>query len=366
MRRALRIVLALTVLLYAIGMCVWYILRAFYADTLEWLALVNTFALYLFLPLWLFLVLIVSVRRYALLPLLGLPFGLFLFLFGTQWIPHASLVDSTQPTLKVMTFNVNGNTSRPDLATARIEAEDADVVLIQELSQFHSYSITSRLQARYPYRQLEPLPGRRGIGILSRYPVQDQGWVKLGRDSNAAQRIRLDWQGRSVQIFNVHLESTVPGENVIASFREREQQVQQLLTLVASENVPTIVAGDFNLTDTTYAYSMLAHELHDAHREVGCGLGLTFPSSPALVRRVLLQRVAQVFQTRDNVFAWLLNRVYIPPFPVLRIDYLFSTPSLRATKAYTAAWDGQSDHQAVIATFQLSSSGAALKFPHFP
>jgi vancomycin resistance protein VanJ len=350
---ASQIILRLFVAFYAVGMCVWYVLRELHGDSWDWLALVNTFALYLFVPLLFLVVIVLAARHFDLLPLLGAPLALFILLFGAQWIPPLTRADPTLPTLRVMTFNVNGNTNYPERATTRITTEDADLVLIQELSPHHSYNITSRIGSRYPYRQFEPIPGRRGIGVMARYPLQDQGWVRLGKDSNAAQRLTMEWEGHALQILNVHLESTTPGENVEASFRERERQVRQLLTLVEQENVPTIVAGDFNLSDTSQAYAMLAKNLRDAHRTAGWGFGLTFPASPDFIRNLAAPPVAGLLRTRTNRVASVFGIVPLAPIPLLRIDYIFATNALRATNAYTAAWDGQSDHRAVVAEFQL-------------
>lgn len=351
--RPSRNLLSVFVLCYAVGISAWCIFRVLYGDNLESLALVNTFALYLFVPLPLLIVVVLAARQLVLLLPLGVPLALFLLLFGTQCLPPIIHIDPAQPTLRVMSFNVNGNTDYPERATTRIALEDPDLVMIQELSPHHSYNLTSRLGARYAYRQLEPVPGRRGIGVMSRYPLQTQGWLRLGKDPYAAQHLTVEWEGHALQILNVHLESTIPGENIAASFRERETQVAQLLALVAQENVPTIVAGDFNTSDTSQAYAALAANLRDAHRTAGWGFGLTFPANPDFVRNLAATPFARLLQTRPSRVASVFGIVPLGPLPLLRIDYIFSTSALRAIGAYAAAWDGQSDHRAVVAEFQL-------------
>lgn len=341
--------------MYTVALCTWFFLRLQFGDTLPWLALANAFALYLFAPLVLLVPLVLFARRLVLLPFLLLPLALFLFLFGAQFLPHSPRRLPDQPTLRVMTFNVFGNSNQPELATTVVESENPDLILIQELSPRHSYDLTGQLGKQYPYHQFEPLYGRRGIGVLSRYPIESRGWLKLGRDPYAAQQVTLKWKGQTINVINVHLESTMPGEDVNTSFRERETQVRQLLELISGEHVPTIVAGDLNLTDTTQAYSSLATRLKDAHRNAGWGLGLTFPTNPEFVRSILAAQIARLFQTRPNaVFPWLQS-VNIPPCPLLRIDYILTTSELTATNAHVAQWDGQSDHRAVIAELQLNS-----------
>lgn len=345
----------MSIIAYTIALCAWYWLRLQFGDTIPWLAVANALALYLFAPLILLIPLVLVARRFVLLPLLLVPLALFLVLFGTAFLPHPSRHRNGQPTLRVMTFNVLGNSDRPDLVAPLIESENPDVVLIQELSPRHSDDLTSRLGNQYPYRQFEPLYGRRGIGILSRFPLEPGTRLKLGQDPHAGQQLVVDWHGQKINLFNVHLESTMPGEAVTPSFRERETQVEQLLELVSDSRIPSVVAGDLNMTDTTQGYASLARELKDAHRDAGWGLGLTFPTNPDFVRRVSSTSLARLFQTRTRSVASLMQAIYIPPLPLLRIDYIFTSPDLVATNAYVAAWDGQSDHRAVIADLQIAS-----------
>lgn len=345
----------MSVIAYTIALCAWYWLRLQYGDAIAWLAVANAFALYLFAPLILLTPLVLAARRFMLLPILLVPLALFLALFGTAFLFHPSRHQQGQPTLRVMTFNVLGNSDHPDLAAPLIESENPDVVIIQELSPQHSYALTSRLGDRYPYRLLEPMYGRRGTGILSRFPIESGTRLKLGADPFAGQQLVIDWNGQKINVINVHLESTMPGEAVTQSFRERETQIKELLELVSDSPIPSVVAGDFNMTDTTQGYASLARELKDAHRDAGWGLGLTFPANPEFLRDVASPALARLLRTRTRSVSPFLRSLYIPPLPLLRIDYIFTSPDLVATNAYAAAWDGQSDHRAVIADLQLQS-----------
>lgn len=339
--------------MYAVALCGWFVLRLQRGDTLPWLALANALALYLFLPLLLFIPLVLFTRRLILLPCLLIPLALFFFLFGAQFLPRASRALADKPLLRVMTFNVFGNSDDPELVTTIIESTNPDVLFIQELSPRHSFELTAKLGNHYPFRQFEPLYGRRGIGILSRYPIDSQGWLGLGKDPYAAQRATLEWQGQKINLINVHLESTMPGEDIETSFRERETQLRQLLDLIASDPVPTIVAGDFNMTDTTQGYALFSSELNDAHRDAGWGLGLTFPTNPEFLRTMITFWVARSLGARARTVAPLFRWLYLPPLPLLRIDYVFYTRPLNAINTHVAAWDGQSDHRAVITELQL-------------
>ena len=76
--------------------------------------------------------------------------------------------------------------------------------------------------------------------------------------------------------------------------------MRELLALAGGEEIPTIVAGDFNLSDTSQAYSWLGDVLHDSHRAAGWGLGLTFPASPEFVSKIVLAAIGNALRTRPG------------------------------------------------------------------
>ncbi len=101
---------------------------------------------------------------------------------------------------------------------------------------------------------------------------------------------------------------------------------------VATVTVPVIVLGNFNMSDQSMsdqsrAYSALTTSLQDSFREAGTGMGRTFPNNLRL------------------------GRVRVPG-PLVRIDYVFHSPPLKATAATVNCIDGQSDHGALMVVFK--------------
>jgi endonuclease/exonuclease/phosphatase (EEP) superfamily protein YafD len=75
-----------------------------------------------------------------------------------------------------------------------------------------------------------------------------------------------------------HIDSGGPvGKKVGSSFAVHERQVDELVQDLAERPGPVLVASDFNTTDQSDAYRALTRSLKDAHREMGRGLGHTFP-----------------------------------------------------------------------------------------
>jgi endonuclease/exonuclease/phosphatase family metal-dependent hydrolase len=107
----------------------------------------------------------------------------------------------------------------------------------------------------------------------------------------------------------------------------RNAQINSLLDHLKVEPYPYIVAGDFNTSDQTPTYNLLASHLHDSFREGGTGLGASWPVSSA---RGLPG--------------------FIPP--LIRIDYIWHSDSFQTISAQQGPPLG-SDHLALTATLAL-------------
>lgn len=322
---------------YALALLGWLALRAGYGDTPWWLAILNTFSLYLFAPAVVLAPLVLWSRRRAALAGWLIPLSIFVSLYGEPFLPKlASASAGHSQTFSVMTFNVAGWSTEARPIVELIRAESPDVVVLQELNLLHAQGLETALADTYPFQGLHPVEGTSGLGVLSRLPMRDLGWVTLGRAPHAAQRVQLQVQDHTIELLNVHLEATYltrPLGRMAAlvrdTYREREEQAQQLVEFGRTLHTPVIIAGDLNTTDTTQTYAILRRQWSDAQRQAGWGWGLTFPAA------------------RDSLASLPI------PFPLLRIDYVLYSDELAASEASVAPWEGQSDHRAFTATLGL-------------
>ena len=105
--------------------------------------------------------------------------------------------------LRVVTFNLRFDNDRIDGVDKFLNQTDADVVMVQELTQGHVRLLHQGLGSHYPYSV-----GEFSIAIFSKYPIKADGrvdrpgypeWISL-----LARWVEIDVNGTAVELVGVH------------------------------------------------------------------------------------------------------------------------------------------------------------------
>lgn len=111
-----------------------------------------------------------------------------------------------------------------------------------------------------------------------------------------------------------------------------------MLDRVAHDSGPVIIVGDFNMSDQSNDYQRITTSLRDTYREIGWGLGFTFPDF-----------------SYSNAMPVELHTSFLPLRPVVRLDYVFHNDDLQAVAVKVLPTSGGSDHRPVLAQLALIS-----------
>lgn len=332
--------LAVSVSLYCVLLLGWFLTRLAFGDRWWWLFLVNTFAVYLFLPLPLALFAAILLRRTDVWMAVGAASALCIWLYGGLFMPHISRAQAANTKLVVMSYNLLVYNKSPADAVAALRASQADVIAMQELSVGVADAIKHDLAGVYPYQLLDAHTNDSGMGVISRYPIRLTGEQLTGGWIGRPQVIALDYDATTITLINLHNVSFPFDETnwrpvIEWSSRERERQAQQIVDFAKTHAGPLIVCGDFNTAELSVAHTILTSKLHDSWREAGFGFGHTFPggNNPQNSRLEIAGIAAP---------EWLV-----------RIDYVFHSDELQALTARIGPWDGNSDHRPIIAELAL-------------
>lgn len=330
MTQLIRYLLFCCLWLYSTLFAAWWMLHLLIGDSLWWMALLTSFTPIFFLPLLLFWPLGVWVRQPLYWPALFLPTTLFLFLYGTLFIPRPSPTSqSDPPPLRLMTFNLWAGSHRAKTAQVLLAQGLPDIVTLQELTPTMQRLLLKTVGNHYPYYFFDTTAGHGGLGVLSRYPlerVQTDPFIDL---SCRQFRVTVD-ATHHFRLYNCHPQSTnllhlasawpTLIRQIEETFWMRTLLAKQLVKEIEAQGEPTLVMGDFNTTDQSDAYQELRRLLYDAHRAAGWGFGHTYPSGPGHFR-------------------------HIPIVPrQLRIDMIFYSADFVALHSAVSTTHGESDH----------------------
>jgi endonuclease/exonuclease/phosphatase (EEP) superfamily protein YafD len=327
--RAIRLALTGAALAYLVAFLAYFAVLAAGRGGAGWFGFVRELTLYLFLPLpALLLAAAVCRARLALLSL-ALPLVVFLVYYGPRFRFQPTPAAGASGSFRVLTFNTGANAGGGRLAPLlrTVRAVDADVVALQEVPPATLEQLRTELAAAYPYQE-----GTVDAVSFSRFPLQRAAELQLGDSPYTGQQLSVSLRGRPVVLTNVHVtrpvyrlqwrRQLVP---VVRGYNpeSRDAQVTELVNRIRTVPGPRLLTGDFNETEWSRPYQLLAAELGDSFREAGSGFGHTYPSN----------------------FAWGEWRFSLP---LMRIDYVFHSSELMALEARVGP-DGGSDHLPVVA-----------------
>ncbi len=322
---ALLDVYAIAVLVPIIG---WLLLGA----NSGWLAQMFTSTLPgVLLPAPFVLLIALIVRRRRLLALSAIPALLLLVGYGAQFLPRGGTVPAHTVELTVLTFNTKAVADNFDEMVAIIREADADIVLLQEYSEPAAAYFAAVFADDYPYQSAH-VSGLSvvGKGILSRYPLEGE---EIGPNPSIPQyqRVVIRPGDAAVSVYNVHLPPPHWGFNFNTT--GRNQATTAVLARAADDTGALILGGDFNMSDQTDDYGRMAAVYGDSFREVGFGLGLSWPD----------------FGTTGTLLA------LFPP--IIRIDYVFHSASVQAVEAWVGHRSGGSDHRPLFVRLAIPRGG---------
>ncbi|WPR77846.1 endonuclease/exonuclease/phosphatase family protein [Algoriphagus sp. NG3] len=299
------------------------------------------------LNLFLLLILILSWRKLAILPLLALLIGYKFFLATFQIHPKNENAEG----LKVFSYNAHmfyynsKNENSPESnVLSWLQEQPADVMAFQEFYQDNTTPSRDALKIlgkdsnyKVSYHITDGTPQKRsnGLAIFSKYPIVNDGKVFKAQGTNGAIFADILVGKDTIRIYNAHLESMRINseglenlDGVKENYRQtlgklqrgslaRSKQLSILLEHMYNSPHPLILMGDLNEIPYSYTYFKLSEKYENAFENAGRGFGFTY------------------------------NRILF----FLRIDHIFSSPELRAVRFKTHREVDYSDHYPVSATF---------------
>jgi endonuclease/exonuclease/phosphatase (EEP) superfamily protein YafD len=259
----------------------------------------------------------------------------FVVFYGTLFLPRTVASISGTP-IRLLTYNIHSEDTLFDPMIALIRQSNADIVLFQELSVQAAARFKTDLSADYPYQAFHADPDMPyiGQGILSRYPIlSDDYWRNELPDTLGQLQVEININGTHLTLYNAHPIPAFLENEKLFLVEAHERELRSILDRAAKDQGPLLIAGDFNMTDQSDAYQEITARYHDSWRDVGWGLGFTFPD-----------------YSEPNAGPIALNFLR----PLFRLDYVFHNDQVLPIEAHVWPNSGGSDHHPLFVQFLLS------------
>jgi endonuclease/exonuclease/phosphatase family metal-dependent hydrolase len=154
--------------------------------------------------------------------------------------------------IRVVSFNIKlADRIEPAIEVLRSpELANADVISLQEMDDSGTDRIARALGLNYVYYPGSIHPTRHryfGPAILTRWPILDSQKILLPHEApmrhqrRTATAATIQIRGQCLRVYAVHLETQMR-----ATDRDREDQVDAILSDAGHTRCPVVVAGDFN------------------------------------------------------------------------------------------------------------------------
>lgn len=301
-------------------------------------------------------------RRWVFVPLVAFFFNysylLAIFQFSfTRSIPEGHYSSNyADGYLKIATYNV-GNfggeiTGYSCKEIARyMKEQQVDVLCFQECGDNKYFPMDSirKVFSHWRYAMIPTEDSIRGvlpIAVFSRYPLINPQFISYPQSANCSMQCDIVLSRDTVRLLNNHLQTTSVSQNrrkwerglantndtrreaeVVQSaittlhdnFVKRAEQTDSICLLALASPYPVLACGDFNSLPSSYTYDELSKILKDGFRTSGRGYMYTYRYFKRL----------------------------------LRIDYVFHSPSIQGYRYYSPDLDLCSDHNPVLMEMKI-------------
>lgn len=305
-----------------------------------WLRFYDIFGYLLYLPLPVFLLLLLFPGRRWRALALTIPLLFFCYEYGAAFTPKtyfaSTAVAQAETPLRVMTWNTYFKNSEVENLVSAVQHERPDILAVQEFGADYAKEFAATLKSNLPYQLTYPSWNPSGYALFSRYPLKEVLQPLAGSRACPCIQATATINERDVTIIVIH--PTIPYFDIDFSRRlplptsfdtyRQDYQHQIVLQRIAKADGPLLVVGDFNATDRMSIIQQYRQILTDSYREAGWGFGFTFP-----------------YEATFHSFE-------LPS--LVRLDYIFHDDFWRATRS----WIGQAhgaDHRYVVADLVLAS-----------
>lgn len=189
--------------------------------------------------------------------------------------------------VRIVTANVKYSHVPPS-DMVRLAEDQADIVMVQELTPGLAEAMSTGLARDFPYRAVRAREGAAGVGLWSRYPIT--GWTtdEAFTQGFVAAHVQLP-SGRPLVAVSAHLMAPWPEPS--SDWRGDMARLDKALQQLPGDK-PVILGGDLNATPDLREFRALLHNgFHDGAAQAGAGITRTYPADSTVPPLIAIDHV---------------------------------------------------------------------------
>ena len=179
--------------------------------------------------------------------------GFYLYRLLQPFQPTLPFVKN-EHNLTHMQFNLNFRNQEMDNVVEYIKKHPMDIITLQEVTSAHKqvlqklkfdgnklhltthYPFVERKKGAYPYQLYCHFKRAKGVGILSKYPINPEKFVCVEGEGLLWTEIQTPY--KKINVASIHLRWPFP--------YQQQEQIEFLKPVLENIPKPTLIAGDFN------------------------------------------------------------------------------------------------------------------------
>jgi endonuclease/exonuclease/phosphatase (EEP) superfamily protein YafD len=213
-----------------------------------------------------------------------------MILVELPWYIGSTIPEANTVRVRVMSSNLRLGTAIPASVVSTAQ-QYADVLAVQELPIGLARDLHG-LDATFPYRALAPRDYAEGVGIWSRYPLEQPRHFYSPEMALTSVRVRVPGVTAATTVVTVHLPGPFP--RPVSDWRNGMDRLSMSLRdyAGAAGKGAIIVAGDLNATNDMSDFRRLLEDgYRDAAEQAGAGIQFTFPADSAVPPIVAIDHI---------------------------------------------------------------------------
>ncbi len=233
--------------------------------------------------------------------------------------------DAIRPSLRVLQFNVLGSNTNFTDGVNYIEAVDADIVALEEVSSGWE-SALNKLKAQNPFSHFMVREDSYGLGILSKHPLKNLRWKYPGKLREfgflpvPVLMVQVDPKQETglpkFMAVVVHALPPVSPEHFEARFSQFSELAELIAESTKDRHQPVIVAGDFNVTPWSPYFNAFLSKADLIDTQAEKGVQTSWPASVPAWWRVPIDHVlfssGAPFKLTSRVLGPVLGSDHLP------------------------------------------------------